>query len=487
MRNGVLRMVLPKLRTVSASLLCWMPLLCVAFVQARGQAVPANLISAQLKQDFGRINENARSSDFAYERLRFLCESIGPRLSGSEGATVAVSYVAKQMQNLGLDVHLEPVTVRHWQRGKEEAELIVYAGQSGHLHQRIAVTALGNTPATPSDGISAGIVVVESFDQLDSLPAEQIKGRIVLFNVAFDEGLARAGAWDQAYFSAVRYRTQGPARAARRGAIAVLVRSVGPDGTRLLHTGEAVFEAGDPQIPAGAITAEDASLIADLAGQGEVLMHLVLTPNDRPPIESANVIADLKGSEFPNQIVIVSAHLDSWDLGTGAIDDGAGVVAAMDAIRIIKEINPHPKRTIRFIAWMNEENGGAGGVAYAKDYRSELPDHVAAIEIDHGDGRPIGWTLAAIPQRSLQIATLLKAMGSTFAAVRNVNSATGFDLTFMNSAGVPAISPLQEAIHYFDYHHTPADTFDKVRESELRELVAGVASVTYALAEQQNP
>ena len=441
--------------------------------------------STQTQRDLDAIRGAARTSDYFYEQVRFLCNSIGPRLSGSPQAAAAVEYVEKQMRDLGLDVRLEPVTVRHWVRGKEEAQLSRYPGQVRGTDQKIIVTALGNSIATPAEGITGPVVVVDTFEQLERLSADNVKGKVVLFNHRFDEFAARAGRWEQAYSSAVPYRIDGPARAAQKGAIAALIRSVGAAGFRLPHTGVTEYKEGTPPIPAAAVPAEDADLIADLASHGEVVTHLALTPHDELPAQSYNVIADLKGSELPQQVVIVSGHLDSWDQGTGALDDASGVGVAMDVLRIIKEVNRQPKRTIRFVAWTNEENGGAGGRAYAEDHKSQLHDHIAAIELDFGDGRPIGLNVCASNERLAPLSAILHAIADPIGGVANVSESPGVDLTAMNEAGVPAISPLQDARRYFRYHHTPADTFDKVRPDELRREVETVASLIYALAQHE--
>lgn len=264
----------------------------------------------------------------------------------------------------------------------------------------------------------------------------------------------------------------------------MLVRSVGSGRFRLAHTGVTRYETEIPRIPAAAIPGEDADLISNLAKGGQVLIHLVLTPRDLPPELGYNVIADLKGAEFPNQIVIVSGHLDSWDLGTGALDDASGVGIAMDVVRIIRDISPHPKRTIRFIAWIDEENGGAGGRKYAEDYASELHDHIAAIEIDYGDGQPIGISVAGSNERIAAISDVLHGIADPIGGIVTVADSPGADLESINQQGVPAIAPLQDARHYFDYHHTAADTFDKVRLDQMRRVVATLVAVVYALVQQ---
>lgn len=429
------------------------------------------------------IRAAAQHSDYFYEQVRFLCNAIGPRLSGSPQAAAAVEYVCQQMRDLGLEVRLEPFAVRHWVRGREEAHLVRYPGQAIHTEQRLVVTALGNSVPTPPEGLTAPVIVIETFEQLDRIMADQVEGKVVLFNQRFDEFAARAGRWERAYDSVVRYRIEGPSRAARKGAIAVLVRSTGATGSRLPHTGVTEYEEATRQIPGAAVTAEDADLIAGLATGGEVAVHLVLTPLDLPPVASHNVIADLKGSEFPEQVVIVSAHLDSWDLGTGALDDASGLGVAMDVLRIIREVTATPKRTIRFIAWMDEERGGVGGRAYAQDHRIDLPNHIAAIELDYGDGRPLGLNVCATDERFAPLSALLPAIAEPIGGVVRVNDSPGVDLTAMSKAGVPAISPLQDARHYFEYHHTAADTFDKVRPEELRRNLELIAPLVYALAQ----
>jgi len=441
-----------------------------------------NVTSPTTQQDLREIRSSVQSSDYFYNQVGFLSNEIGPRLSGSPQAAAAVNYVARQMRDLGLEVRLEPVTVRHWVRGREDAQLVLYPGQVRESSQKVVVTALGNSVATPEEGITAPLIVVNTFEELDALSVAAVKGKIVLFNPPFDEFAALAGHAREAYERIVAYRISGPTRAAQKGAVAALVRSVGPRGTRLPHTGVTEYES-DWKIPAGAITTEDADLITALAARGEIEMHLVLTPRDLPPVQSYNVIADLKGSQSPEQIVVVSGHLDSWDLGTGALDDASGVAVAMDVLRVIKVTNPKPKRTIRFIAWMNEENGAAGGNSYANDYKSELVNHVAAIELDDGDGRPLGLNVCASQSKWAQLSRLLFAIGNPIGGVFQMNASPTTDLDAMNQAGVPSIAPLQDARHEFDYHHTAADTFDKVRIDELRQDLEVVSALVYALAQ----
>ncbi|HKR83457.1 MAG TPA: M28 family peptidase, partial [Terriglobales bacterium] len=278
--------------------------------------------SPQLRREMAKIRDLALEDQYAYAQLEHLADSIGPRPAGSPQADAAVQYVADQMRRLGLEVKLEPVMLRRFIRGSDAAELVEYPGQVPGTKQKIVVTALlGNAP-TPADGITGEIVVARSFDHLISLGRQKIAGKIVLFDFAYDSRKAAAGRAGSAYGESVRYRSAGAAAAERFGAIASLVRSTGDGAYRLPHTGYSAAA----HIPAGAVTAEDAMLIARLAENGPVRIHLSLPTQEGPEVQSFNVIGDLKGSEHPEQVVIVSGHLDSWDLGTGAIDDGAGVV-----------------------------------------------------------------------------------------------------------------------------------------------------------------
>jgi carboxypeptidase Q len=438
----------------------------------------------QLLEELAVIKAAALSDDYAYREVAHLTENIGPRISGSLQAKAAVDYVAAELRQLGLDVQLEEVRVPHWVRGAETAELTEYPGQAADTTQKIVLTALGGSSATLSEGITTDVVVVDNFDQLKALGHDRVAGKIVLFNALFDKQKAAAGLSFISYGEAVRYRGAGPKAAADLGAVAALVRSVGNADYRLPHTGFS-FPAG---IPAGAVTAEDADLIAHLYAQGKVRMHLTLTPQKLPDATSYNVIADLKGSEHPEQYVVVSGHLDSWDLGTGAIDDGAGVVVAMEAAELLQKLHLHPKRTLRVIAWMDEESGGAGSQAYTKDYSAEFIRTVAAIESDSGAAHPLGFSVKMTPHAEELLRPVLGVLQSFGANAAQPSSyPPGADISAMSEAGVPALGLLQDGRTYFNYHHTAADTLDKVVPSELRENAAAMAVMGYALASMKDP
>lgn len=453
--------------------------------QTDGQTEP---FSPKLTSGLKRLQQAALASDYAYRQVAHLCNNIGPRLSGSPQAAQAVEYVAAEMRRLGLAVQLEKLMVPHWVRGVETGELTEFKGQAPRTTQKIVLTALGGSTATPPEGISAEIVVVESFDQLRAVGRAGVSGKIVLFNVKFDQRIASQGFAGDAYGQAVVYRGIGQSEAAKLGAIASLVRSVGGADYRLPHTGALLYSADAPKIPAAAVTSEDAELIAYLAAQGRVRMHLTLTPRTLPDEPSYNVISDLKGSEHPEQIVIVSGHLDSWDLGTGAIDDGAGVAVAMQVAQLCKQLGLRPRRTIRVIAWMNEENGLVGGTTYAANHKAEVANHIAAIESDFGAGHPVGFSGHASSKAFTLLAPLSPILQASGAGVtRQTTQPEGADISPLDLAGVPTFAPIQDVRTYFHYHHTAADTLDKIVPRELAENAAVVALLAYAIANLPEP
>ncbi len=436
-----------------------------------------------LLQQLSAIKSAALNDDYAYRQLAHLTENIGPRQTGSTQANAAADYVAGELRKLGLEVKIEPVMVPHWVRGMETGALVEYPGMVAGASQKIVLTALGGSGATPSEGLTADLVVVSTFDELTALGRDKIAGKIVLFNEKFDKQKAAAGAAFAAYGEAVRYRAAGAKAAADLGAAAALVRSVGNADYRLPHTGFS--------IPAGianaAVTAEDADLMAHLAEQGRVRMHLTVTPQKLPDEKSYNVIADLKGSDHPEEIVVVSGHLDSWDLGTGAIDDGAGVVLAMETVEILQRLHLRPARTLRVIAWMDEETGGTGSRAYSSEYSGEFSHHVAAIESDAGAAHPLGFDVKMLPgaiEALRPVQAVLMSVGAT--TLQPSAYAPGADITAMSDAGVPAFGILQDSRTYFNYHHTAADTLDKVVPAELKENAAAMGVMAYALTNMKD-
>jgi len=438
----------------------------------------------QLRQELVTLRDAALKDDYAYNQLEYLTDSIGPRPQGSPQADAAARYVADEMRRLGLEARLEAVPVRRFMRGIDAAELVEYPGQVPGTRQKIVVTALLGNSRTSEAGITAEVIVVNNFDELKALGRDKVAGKIVLFNYVYDNRKAEAGRSGAAYGEAVKYRSSGATAAAQLGAVGSLVRSAGDGAYRLAHTGG----SHDAHIPAGAITAEDAGLIARLAARGRVSIHLTLTTYLGPPATGYNVVADLKGSEHPEQVVIVSGHLDSWDLGTGAIDDGAGVVVAMETAELVHRLGLHPKRTIRVIAWMDEEMGATGRDAYAKDHAGEIANHVAAIESDGGAEHPLGFRVkisdAAVQQLS-PVQDVLTAFGGNL--LDQVPESPDTDIEPLVAKGVPGFGVWQNGLTYFTYHHTAADTLDKVVPQQLRENAACMAVMGYALADMAEP
>jgi carboxypeptidase Q len=445
------------------------------------------IFSAQTLADLKRLQQAALSSDYAYRQVAHLADNIGPRLTGSAQAAKAVEYVASQLKAIGCEVQLEKVTVPHWVRGEEAAALVQFPGMAEGTTQKVVLCALGGSVATPKEGITADVVAVKNFEELKAMPRDQVAGKIVLFNYPFDKRIAAEGRGGEAYGEAVVYRSDGPSAAARQGAVACVIRSVGGADYRIPHTGQTKYADDAPKVPAGAVTSEDADLIVDLVKQGPVKMKLVMTPQTLPDVESANVIGDIKGSEHPEQVVIVSGHLDSWDLGTGAIDDGAGVAVSMEVANLIQKLHLKPKRTIRVIAWMNEENGLAGSKQYAKDHEKDWANHFAVMETDGGADHPLGLNIKAKPE----VKTLLKPVAAILqdsgAGMLALTENAGADLSPIEKAGVPAFAPIQDSRFYFIYHHTAADTLDKIVPKELAENSAIVAVWAYAMANSEQP
>lgn len=448
------------------------------------RSVPLPAFGPDLLRELRSVRDAALSSDYAWQQLVHLTENIGPRPAGSPQAQAAAEYVAAEMRKLGLDARLEEACVSHWLRGDERAELVEFPGQVPQTTQRIVLATLSGSSATPAEGLAAEVIVVYSFDELAARGREKVAGKIVLFNVVYDERKARAGYALEAYSEAVGYRSRGAKAAADLGAVGSLVRSVGRPGYRLPHTGYSA-PAG---IPAAALAAEDAELIDRLAAQGRVRMHLMLTPQRLPDATGYNVVADLKGSHHPEQIVIVSGHLDSWDLGRGATDDGAGVVISMAAAQLLQHLHLRPRRTLRVIAWMDEENSAGGRQAYAKAHAAEIANHVAVIESDAGAGHPLGFLLKMPPAAVASLRPLLNVLRPIGATVfRSTDESPSVDIKLLVEAGVPGIGIIQDDREYFDYHHTAADTVDKVDPLELRENAAVMAVMGYALAAMPDP
>jgi len=417
------------------------------------------------------LTARALESRGAYGFLTDLVDHVGSRLSGSEGAEAAVSWAAAQFAALGLEARREAVLVPVWVRGVEEGEVLAGPGRQ---KQPLALTALGGSPGTPTGGLDAEVIEVASIAELQSRGAA-VKGRIVFFNhpMAVADDYGRFG----------ELRNRGPAAAAKLGAAAALVRSLATASIRSPHTGQTRFAEGDVAIPAAAISVEDAQLLHRLLATGPVRVRIVLGCRNLPDAMSSNVVADLRGRERPEEVVLLGAHLDSWDLAVGAQDDGAGVALVLETARLLVGLKQPPRRTVRFVLFMNEENGLRGAKAYALAHGAELAHHVAAMELDSGAGGPVGVSLKAGAGASSLVEPWLSPLVPLGAGVLLTKEASGADLTPLAVAQVALVELVQDHSHYFDVHHSAADTLDKVDPEAFSRASAAVAWLTYALAE----
>lgn len=404
-----------------------------------------------------------------------LADEIGPRFAGSENGAEAIRWAAEELRSWGLEVRVDPVMVPHWVRGEERAWL------PSHRNQKIVVTALGPSVATPAGGIRAEVMKVSSLEELDAR-ADEARGKIILFYGVFDRDKALAGKSFEAYSEVVSLRSRGPSRAAAHGAVATVVRSVGGASLRTPHTGGFRYDDEAPKIPAGAVTTEDADLIHRLIERGErVVMHLILETRTLAPVESGNVIAEIPGETRPDEIVLIGGHLDSWDLGTGAIDNGAGVAGTMAAIKAIVETGLRPARTIRLVLFTNEEMGLSGARDYFARY-GERDRHYATLESDSGATSPIGFATTLTREELALLDGLFDPLESLGIRTFTTSPAVGADTSPLSRAGVVGFGLRSDSRLYFDYHHTPADTLDKIDRRELTENAAAVAAMTWILA-----
>lgn len=458
------------------------------FAQAPAASPTTALYTEKTLSELERLQSAALTSDYALKRTKYLTNNIGPRLSGSPQAARAVEYVADEMRKAGLTVRLQKVMVPVWVRGTETGEIIEFSGMARGTSQKLAVTSLGGSIATPTDGLVGEVVVANSFDELTALGRDKIAGKIVLLNYKFDREMQASGFGLQSYAQAAGYRFNSAVAAARLGAVGVFVRSAGGSQNRLAHTGSVGYLEGVTRIPAAAVSFEDAELIAGLVAEGRVRVRFTLTPKALPEAESFNVIGEIKGSEKPDEIVVVGGHLDSWDLGTGALDDAVGVAASMAVGHLVNDLKLRPKRTIRVVAFMNEENGGAGGRAYFAEAQGLIAKHFAAIESDLGASHPLGFNFAGKTEALPFFAPLTRVLSSQGAfQAQPQPGGVGADIGPLTQAGVPSFAPLFNQQTYFNYHHTAADTFDKVNPRELAELSSVLAVLTYGLANLEQP
>ena len=413
-----------------------------------------------------RLITEALSSRFAWERLALLSDTFGHRLSGSKALEDAIQWAVQEMKKDELDdVRAEPVKVPHWVRGQESAEIV------SPRRAPLAMLGLGNSIGTPSEGIEGEVIVVRSFSELDS-SAGRVRGKIVLYNVPFTT-----------YGDTVQYRSSGPSRAAALGALAVLVRAVGPPGLRTPHTGALRYADDQPKIPAAAIAVEDAERLQRMLDRGTtVRVRLKMEARFLPDADSANVVGEIRGREHPEEVVVVGGHFDSWDVGSGATDDGGGCVVTWEALRLMKKLKLQPRRTVRVVLWTNEENGLAGGRAYLERYRNQLGNHVLMLESDSGVFRPTGFGFSGSASARAtihEIAGLLRGIQVD----RIGPTGGGADIGPSVEAGrIPAMS-LEVDGNYFLIHHTHADTVDKIDPTDMAKASAAIAVMAYVVAD----
>lgn len=423
------------------------------------------------KANASKLIAAATADQFAWDRLAELTDTHGQRLSGSENLNRAIAWAVETMKKDGLDnVHTERVMIPKWVRGNESLEMIEPP------HHALPMLGLGGSIATPPAGTEAEVMVVSSGAELAKRAAEA-KGKIVLFNVSYTT-----------YGETVQYRAGGASMAARHGAVAMLVRSVGPIGHRTPHTGNMSYAADIAQIPAAAIPVEDAQRIQRLVDRKvRVRLRLKMEAKFEPDVESSNVVGEIRGSERPQEIVLVGCHFDSWDIGTGASDDAVGCIVTWEAARLMKKLNIRPKRTVRVVLFTNEENGLRGGNAYRDAHAGEAASHVFALESDSGVFAParLGFTGSEAARRTIaEIATLLAPIGMQ----EIVGGGGGADIGPIATLGkVPMMAYSGDATKYFTIHHTPADTVDRIDPDEVKKAAASIAAMVYVIADMPQP
>lgn len=431
---------------------------------AKAAAAPAWLDG--YRETAGRLVGAALVDQFAWRRLATLTDGIGARLSGSPELTRAIDWALAEMKRDGLEnVHLEPVMVPHWVRGRESLAIVEPAP-----HQ-VVMLGLGDSVGTPQGGVQAEAIVVRSFDELDAA-ASRVKGRIVVFNVPFTT-----------YDETRPYRSEGPSRAARHGAVATLVRSVGPAGLRLPHTGGLNYAANAPKIPAAAIPSEDADRLQRMADRGDrIVLKLQMEAHFEADAPSANVVGEIRGREKPDELVVIGGHIDSWDVGAGASDDGGGIVATWEALRLIKSLGLRPRRTLRVVLWTNEENGARGGEAYREAHRAELAKHVVMLEADSGLFRPVSFAITG-NNTARDTVRAIASLLTNIEADTVTPGGGGTDIGPSVTAGnIPAMS-YEGTGDYFLLHHTPADTVDKIEPVDVSRAAAAIAVMSYIIAD----
>jgi carboxypeptidase Q len=443
--------------------------LCLFLIAGRPARVSAQEdIASTYRAAADSLIRGATADSVAYRRLERLVDTFGPRLSGSASLEAAIDWVLETMKTDGLEnVRGEPVRVPRWVRGAESAELMK------PRRARLAMLGLGGSVGTSKRGITAPVLVVGSLEELEQR-AGQARGKIVLLDVPFTE------------YTATRHvRTDGPSAAARAGAVACLIRSVATSSMRNPHTGATLYDSSAARIPAAALSVEDAMMLHRLQDRGEpVVVTLRMAARTLPDAPSRNVVAELVGREKPDEVVVLGGHIDSWDVGQGAMDDGGGSVAAWEAVRLMRRLGLRPRRTVRVVLWTNEENGGRGAEAYAAAHAAELERHVMAMESDNGVFNPRGYVLGGSDSAAAvvrQVAALMQPISAT--GVQRVEGSPAADTEPLAEAGVPSMELDVDGSRYFWYHHSGGDMLDKLDPGEMARCVAAMAVMAYVVAD----
>lgn len=425
-----------------------------------------NSIAGHYEDAANQIIEAALSDSAAWLRLAYLVDTFGPRFSGTQNLEDAIDWVLGEMMEDGLqNVRGESVLVPRWVRGDERLELLE------PRRSELRMLGLGGSIGTPETGIEGDVLVVDSYDELEARAAEA-EGRVVLFNAPFTT-----------YGETVDYRVNGAVRAAQAGAVASLVRSIGPALGYTPHTGNMRYADGTPKIPHAAITVEDAMMMQRMQDRGQrIHVRLSMAAETLPDTWSRNVVAEIVGTEHPEEVVVLGGHIDSWDVGQGAMDDAGGCVAAWEAVRLLKEIALRPRRTIRVVLWTNEENGLRGATAYRDQHLDELDDHVLAIESDAGVFKPTGFGFSGTDEAYALVAEIGQLL-EKIEAGDVARGGGGADIGPLMREGVPGMGLNVDRSRYFDYHHTHADMLDKLDPHEFNLCIATMAIMAYVAAD----
>ncbi|HEX6981524.1 MAG TPA: M28 family metallopeptidase [Balneolaceae bacterium] len=429
-----------------------------------------NINISTYQDEAQKIIEAALSDEQAFDKLTLFVDKFGHRFSGSESLENSIDWIVSQMKKQPFDtVFTQKVMVPHWVRGEESATLIA------PRKKNLPMLGLGGSIGTPEGGIKAEVLVVGSFDELHE-KADQAKGKIIVYNVPFTT-----------YGETVQYRYRGGIEAAKVGAVASLIRSVGPYSMKTPHTGTSSYQEGVKKVPQAAITIEDAKMLHRMQERGkEIVIKLSMDAKMLPDVPSRNVIAEIKGSKYPEEIVVLGGHIDSWDVGQGAMDDAGGCFAAWEAVMLMKELGLRPKRTVRVVMWTNEENGLRGGTGYRDMVKENgtLQNHVLAIESDGGVFKPLGFGFGGSDE-AYKIVSEISKLLEPIGADKMVRGGGGADIGPIMREGVPGMGLLVDGSRYFWYHHTAADTIEVLDLEEYKECIATMAVMAFVVADME--